>query len=301
MVLNGKTIQATPDSGSEQNIIAKKVVTELGLSIQVEPQDQFEFRMGNNRVVKAVGRVEITCQFASKLAEENSTNMSCWFYVFQTLITPLIMGMAFLEETETLTKNKHRLEARYVPVRSLLTCASIDNPKRRLQCSTSLSSLGGFTDGGLFTMAVADTGSEVDLVSRDYCERHGLPTTKIGERLEVQFADGSISSLFERIDLEVALGKDIQTVPLIEIVPRHTFYVLDDLICDLLLGETFFHQVEDLLQSYSETFVIEKETSLPGVNTIVWFKAHERMFSWFNTKDDDKKLIASSELFLYHK
>lgn len=293
MIVNGKLIYATPDSGSEQNIIAKDVVTELSLPIKVGPLDRVEFRMGNNRTVKAVGRVLITCQFASELAEENPTNMSCWFYVFQTLITPLIMGMAFLEETETLTRNKHRLELRYFPLRSTLSCASIDNPKRRLQCSTTPSTRSRFSNGGIFTMAVADTGSEVDLVSQDYCQHYKLPTTKIGKRLKVQFADGSTASLFEKVELEVALGQDIRTVPRIRIVPRHTFYVLDGLICDLLFGESFFSRVDNLLQAYSETFVVEKENGFPGVNTIVWFKEHEQIFSWFKRKDKDRKSIAS--------
>ena len=47
-------------------------------------------------------------------------------------------------------------------------------------------------------MAVADTGSEVDLVSRDYCQYYKLPTTKLGKRLKVQFADGSTASLLEK-------------------------------------------------------------------------------------------------------
>jgi len=63
MILKGKTILATPDSGSEDNIISREVVTALGLHIEDAKEHQKEYRMGNNRIVKALGRVWIECTF----------------------------------------------------------------------------------------------------------------------------------------------------------------------------------------------------------------------------------------------
>ena len=40
----------------------------------------------------------------------------------------------------------------------------------------------------------------------------------------------------------------------------------------------------------------EKENGLPGVNTIVWFKEHEQIFSWFKRKDKERKVRSSGKM-----
>lgn len=92
MILKGETIISTPDSGSEDNIISREVVSALGLQIDDATEHQKEYRMGNNRIVKALGLVRTTCTFA----KDTEVELDCLFYVFNTLITPLIMGMAFV-------------------------------------------------------------------------------------------------------------------------------------------------------------------------------------------------------------
>jgi len=238
MKLGGQTVLSTHDSGSEENIISKDLITALGLKIEDSPEQQKEFRMANNKIVKALGGVTIPCKFAREQASEQQNELCCWFYVFKTLITPLIMGMKFLDSTETLTKNKYRLQA----------CAVPAGP---LQC-----------------------GSEIDLMSLDFCKRRKFVLRKIspGES-SVQFADGSLATLAGHVVVYVTfhgteVGKRIQ----------RSFYVLEDLSCDLLLGEDFLEQT-NAFETYKDSFSIEDDNDLAQVNTIVWFKSHERFLT----------------------
>jgi len=275
MKLGGQTVLSTHDSGSEENIISKDLITALGLKIEDSPEQQKEFRMANNKIVKALGGVTIPCKFAREQASEQQNELCCWFYVFKTLITPLIMGMKFLDSTETLTKNKYRLQACAVPA-GPLQCASVNNPKRRLRCYTLNGATHNFEGPSPDSLALAnaDTGSEIDLMSLDFCKRRKFVLRKIspGES-SVQFADGSLATLAGHVVVYVTfhgteVGKRIQ----------RSFYVLEDLSCDLLLGEDFLEQT-NAFETYKDSFSIEDDNDLAQVNTIVWFKSHERFLT----------------------
>jgi hypothetical protein len=276
MILGGlqsETVLSTPDSGSEENIISKDLIAALGLKIDDSPEQQKEFRMGNNKIVKALGGVTIPCRFARDQVAE----LECWFYVFNTLITPLIMGMKFLDSTETLTKNKHRLQARLRPTNGPLLCASINNPKRRLRCYTSwtgpkesLFSMSKFNE----TLANADTGSEIDLMSVEFCKRRGFSMGKVGLMdSKIQFADGSVAHLAGKARAVVTFGKSQNEHRI-----HRTFHVLEDLTCDVLFGEDFLEET-NAFETYHSSFSIEHDDDLAQVNTIVWFKTPERFLA----------------------
>jgi hypothetical protein len=130
MSLRGEIVLAIPDSGSEDNIISNDLVMTLGLKIEKKLKYKKEFVLGNNSLVRALGRVVVTCGFA----EEKGSQFKCWFYVFKTLISPLIMGMEFLDATKTLTENRHRLRPCVPSMNRPLQCMSIGAKKRRLAC-----------------------------------------------------------------------------------------------------------------------------------------------------------------------
>lgn len=276
MVLGGQIILSTPDSGSEENIISKDLVNALGVVFDTCPDQQKEFRMGNSKIVKALGRLTLPCKFA----KDQTSLPDCFFYVFNTLITPLIMGMRFLESTETLTKNKHRLQARPELLRGPLLCASINNPKRRLRCYTlpgpsvpwkkAIPWVPWQLD---ITLANADTGSEINLMSLAFCERRRFALQKLGPGdSTVQFADGSTAFLAGKVNVRVSFGlQSSRHKPLV-------LYVLKDLTCDVLFGEDFLEDT-NAFETYHDSFSIEDNEDLAQVNTIVWFKTPERFLS----------------------
>ena len=107
IILGGRTVHSLPGSGSEENIIAKDLADALGLKYQESPQEQMEFRRGNNKIFKAIGCVTVLCKFA----KDPDVQIERLLHVLKSLVRPLIMGMKFLDVTETLTKNNYRLQS----------------------------------------------------------------------------------------------------------------------------------------------------------------------------------------------
>jgi hypothetical protein len=271
LILEGNRILTTPDSGCEENIISKKTISTLGLTIENVPQHQKEFRMGNNLVVKALGRVAITCRFA----REQALQLDCWFYVFNTLITPAIMGMAFLDATETLTKNKHRLQPCTSPMKGPLQCSALNNPKRRLKCFALTpkhpsSEWAHYSSRKFSVLVNADTGSEVNLISSAYYKRHPLKIQKVGLRdSKIVFADGTIEHLLGKVNIDVTIGG-----PHGNRIYR-TFYVVKDLTCDMLFGNSLLDEI-NAFDTYRNSFILQKDDGLAQVNTIIWLNTLEK-------------------------
>lgn len=126
-------------------------------------------------------------------------------------------------------------------------------------------------------LANADTGSEIDLVSADFCYRRNLPISKKingGGDPMVQFADGSTASVLGQIQLRVVIGK----FRVGSFGKALTFYVLEDLTCSMLLGEGFLNE-SNAFEAYKDAFTIDDDEDLAQVNTIIWLKKWERWLS----------------------
>jgi hypothetical protein len=169
-------------------------------------------------VVTSVGQLLVECAFA----EDPSGVWQCTFHVFERLIAPLIMGVAFLDETETLTKHKYRLQEQTPSIPSPLKVNSLGFPKRRILCYMDTKKI----------YANADTGSELELMSRAYARRRGYGVQLIpkGHSDQVQFADGSTTKLIGQVEADITFGS------LKGDKYKQTFYV----ICLLLLQPLSF-------------------------------------------------------------
>ena len=268
MNILGSTIATCPDSGSEENIMSKDVTLHIGLAVEDSIDNQKEFRLANGKIVKALGRISVTCAFA----KDPSTQHQCWFYVFQSMITPVIMGMAFLRATETLTKYKNRLHCSMIPRNVPLRLYALNNPVQRLRCWVGREPM----------LANADTGSEVDLISLAYAKSKGYTMNKLGScDNRVQFADGTSAFLAGKVRLYISLKscKTFQEVR--DNCFEHTFYVLGGLTSDILFGEEFLDE-QDAFHTYDTGFVTEESADVCSqVNTIVWFKTPERFLAKF--------------------
>ncbi|KAL8786986.1 MAG: hypothetical protein Q9195_007964 [Heterodermia aff. obscurata] len=257
MIINNRTrVAARPDSGSEENIILAEFVDTLGIGIDSRPESQREFRIANGKVVKATGHVVINCSFE----KDPLIKLPCLFFVFKKLISPIIMGMAFLAETETLNKHRYRLQPRSTPARTRFQLCSLDSPRQQLHCLAD----------GRAVLANADTGSEIDLLSKSYVKKRGFDVNSVEpSSSEVQFADGTISRLIGKTHISIAFGRNIDTTYMME------FHILDGLTCDILLGERFLNQVS-AFETYQDAFTsVPNDEDLGEVNTIRWLNSLE--------------------------
>lgn len=186
LIIRDSTIISRPDSGSEENIMVLDLVQSLHLQLDSTPERQREFRMANGNLIKAIGRTMADCYFA----KDPLVGLRCCFYVFEQLISPLIMGMAFLEGTQTLASNRHRLEPHMVPRALPFQLYSLDYPRRRLYCLADLQP----------NLANADTGSELDMMSLEYVQKRGFAIQEVDVMDSVvQFLNGSLAQLVGKV------------------------------------------------------------------------------------------------------
>ena len=280
--IRGSTYAACPDSGSHENIMVHDLALKLGLLVDVSPEHQKEFRLGNGKIVKSLGQATVACSFA----KETGVEYACTFYIFQTLIKSIIIGMAFLDATETLTKYKHRLHSMMVPRNGPLQFCVLNNPAQRLHCRVD----------GKPLLASADTGCEIDLISLAYAKKRlftfgdelrssirqgelrSLMMGKVGMRdSKVQLADGSEAFLEGKVNIDIIIGKkDSSSVDEKALVTRRTFYVLKGLTSDMVLGDEFLDETDAFVTYKAALESDTSEDALSQVNTIVWLKTPER-------------------------
>ena len=248
-----------PDSGSEDNIIARDLVLQLRLDFDTSPQHQKQFRIANGKYVKALGRIQVEVAFA----KDRSTALYCAFYIFEHLVSPLIMGMEFLNKTETLIKNKHRLETLVSPTSGPIQMCSLNSPRCRLFCQANLEA----------NLANADTGSEADLMSLAYVIKRGFHMTAIDTYSSmVRFADGSTAVLAGKVDVQIVIGTKEGPSLLT------SFFVLEGLTCEVLFGEDFLYEL-NAFETYSDAFSLTDDCDTCDANTIMWFNMAEGILS----------------------
>ena len=258
IILKGAEVVACPDTGSEQNILSKEIATQLGILDQLDSSRSGTFVLGNGRDVQSLGAVDMELRFA----QEPEILLKCMFHVFERLICPAILGGVFLRHTETLTKHhQRRLRQKSVPTSSLWQMIHIGAARERFRC---------YVDSNLVDVH-ADTGSEMDLVSKKFVRRSSHRPRALQEPLPVEFADGSVGWISHQIFTRFSPGLEQHE----SAWSGQWFYVLDDLPCEILLGE----ETLDRLNAFNrETSFVMDILDPDGIElcTIFWASRLER-------------------------
>lgn len=222
---HAESVIACPDSGSDDNIISRKLADHFGLQIvDVQHPAPSTFVLANGRTVSAVGQVNLKCAFRKELPD--TPLMDCVFYVFQTLAVPMIIGIEFLQATKTLTKHRDRLVQELVPSMRALRVCSVGRSKRDVVCRL----------GNYVACATADTGSDLDLVSPEFASSRAFKVEDSCHELE--FADGSIGYTMGMIRTAFSIGcvSDVEGfIPRSKEMPLE-FFILENLNADILVG-----------------------------------------------------------------
>lgn len=234
---------ACPDSGSDENIISLELVDKLGLEMErVGSDEPRQFSIANGKIVTALGQVSTSCSFATGSLSEPS-KLECTFYVFHTLAVQLIMGVEFLQETETLSKHKDRLVEQSIPAMQSLRVNSVGKHRRGLICR-----LGTFVG-----CATVDTGSDLDLVSPAFAKSR---TYKIEPEVgKVEFADCSVGYTVGVIKTSFVVGSMSasrfhargEAIDL-------DLFVLDNLTADILIGQGTIEEL-DIFNLHNESLI----------------------------------------------
>ena len=248
MIIGGKEIKAQHDSGAERgNFMDRDLASKLNLRLRNEKGHCKRFSMGNGKIVKALGRVKAVCAFA----KEAQTKMKCWFYVFDELASPLIMGSQFLEKTKTLSNCVHRLEdcisnPGILPMVNLI--GSTQHAKRRFPAHID----------HRLTLINADTGSDLDLMSSAYARAHGYRLDRRRRcRKRVRFADNTMAETIGQVQATLTL-EDGSMYP-------KMFDVLPNLTSEVLLGQFTLEEISAFRfhrDSFVDVFAGERHLEL---------------------------------------
>lgn len=272
-----ESIIACPDSGSDDNIISRTIAEQLGLPIMDLPdQAPRAFMMANGREVSAVGQVRAKCAFKQSSLPTN-TMIDCAFYVFQTLAVPMIMGIEFLQTTETLTKHRERLIEQLIPLRQALRVCSVGRSKRDVVCRV----------GNYVGCATADTGSDLNLVSADFAASRAFKVDDVG--VELEFADGSTGYTMGMIKTTFSVGlvSDVEGF-----IPRSKeisveMFILNNLNADILMGVDTIEELQ-AFSDHEDSFIAAiTRLGQSDLNIIRYIGAIERGVSrtWNFLKD----------------
>ena len=237
MIIAGKEIKAQHDSGAERaNFIDYDLASKLSLRLRNKKSDCKRFCMGNGKIVKALGRVKAICAFA----KEAQTKMECWFYVFDELASPLIMGSQFLEKTKTLSDHDHRLEDCITnpgisPTINLI--GSTQHAKRRFTAHID----------HRLTLINADSGSDLDLMSSTFVRARGYRLDRRRRcRKRVRFADKTVAETIGQVQATLSLGDGSTYLKVFDVLPNLT--------SEVLLGQFTLQEI-NAFTSHRDSFV----------------------------------------------
>jgi hypothetical protein len=287
MIIHGKQFSTQPDTGCAVNAITVEVAAQLECSYSGEPEDCPIFKTANGKAMTALGRTKLQCSFVGGAFGQ----MLRTFYIFPTLATDVsvIMGKKFLDQTKTLTKYRRLLQERTKRASTawrVMKVITVARQRNYLQC---------YLDSYL-VLANADTGSEIDLISRTYATRRGFDIKPVGSHEEmVEFADGSVERLSgkTRLKFDTITGKnnvakssqmaEISSQPMKTQQPvvvhqtsspdhYRTFYILDTLTCSVLLGESLLNSI-NAFTNHQDAFVDDPDGLTDDqINGIWWHR-----------------------------
>ncbi|KAJ8112905.1 hypothetical protein ONZ43_g5279 [Nemania bipapillata] len=270
-------IMTCPDSGSDENIISLEFVNRLGLKIYNSGYKPRRFSLANGKIMEAIGQVTAQCSFGAGSPSDTSI-LDCIFHVFKSLAVPMIMGMEFLEQTETLSKHRDRLVERLVPSMQALRVNSVGRSRRNLICRLDT----------YIGCASADTGSDLDLVSLKFARSRAFRIESAYEQLE--FADCSVGHTVGVIKASFSVG-NLGGVD--GFLPRGNvidldFYVLEDLNSDILVGQDTINDL-DVFSLHTESFI----PSIPKLDSPINFAAE---LSLEDQRENARREAARSEI-----
>ncbi|KAH0553472.1 hypothetical protein GP486_006458 [Trichoglossum hirsutum] len=226
--LNGIWVDAIPDTGSSRNVISGNFARANCLPIHRTPAGYTRtFRFANRNLKRSAGR----CLLDWKFADEPYNTYSSWFEVLEGLPHDVVIGSPLLRETETMSKNAHRLRRHQKPscLSNFFSVNSIGLSQQRLIATLN----------GSRVSTLPDTGSERNIISESYAWAHGLQIhNEPRNRVWLVFADGSVRQTVGQV--EAYLGLDDN--------PFHdfpvTFDVLRDCAYDVIIGDEILYEKE---------------------------------------------------------
>ncbi|XPS96316.1 hypothetical protein M3J09_005586 [Ascochyta lentis] len=261
------TVLACADTGAEVNIISEELAHLLSNSgFQTCGEEDF-LVLANGMIVEALGKVTTSCSFG---VGTFSKPLTCVFHVLRKVVTPLIMGVDFLEETKTMTEHRERLIR--VPRLSFqsLSIRSVGRPRKRMSCEI----------GGGSIWALPDSGSEVNLIAPLVASALKLPVEPLREAL--QLVDGTTVRTSGLVRTSVSINPHAPTQH--RKFVHMEFLLLDSFQHSAIVGIDSLDELGAFAEN-SHALVTDPDTTSPlELNRIRYLGSMDNIFEWFMKK-----------------
>ena len=250
LLINGDKIVAQYDTGAVVNFMSKNYADSKHLQFEERSKKGGKFRLANGKSVRSLGLVTVELAFE----QDTSFKAACMFEVMDDLAGgDLIMGRAFLADTQTLTSHRHRLRERFpkcatIPLLDYFGSSSSHYPYFLCHIHRRLA------------FATADTGSHVDVMSLQYARTRGFAMDRDVNKIQVQLGDTSIVETYGQVRAELYVGGYYYW---------RTFHILPNATSDIILGELTLEEV-GAYTTFRRNFVnVSLEKRDTGMNIIV--------------------------------
>jgi hypothetical protein len=171
------TVLACHDTGSEVNIISETLARGLGFTDFEDCSEEDDLQLPNCKIIRAIGKITIPCSFGVEVVPRP---ISCIFHVLRVSASPLLMGLDFLEETDTMAKRLERFIRVPCPAFQPHSIFSVGRPRKRMSCTIKETPF----------WALPDSGCDVNLLTPPLATALKLRVDPLREAL--QLIDGTI-------------------------------------------------------------------------------------------------------------
>ena len=246
-------VKALPDTGSSRNIIDKSLVQGSSPFVDIGSLDAADKHLEapDQEPIPCIGKVRLPWRFNNEEKQYEE-----WFHVVEDCSKGVILGNGFLQRTETMNKNRHRLE---------ITKPSDPNPLlgnlvNETQQDDCLRQLTRGSINGMEISASLDTGSQANLISAECAENLGLDIRPLPTGQEqLKFANGRRVSLLGQVDIKWSFC-DTPTEDV-----NVTLYVLRKCIHPVIFGDRFVYFQDPWAKHFSSLSQVPLETANIGV------------------------------------
>ena len=219
---NGCPVIALPDTGVTGNVMTEEYARSLGVDIDRDPKKRYIFENAVGTPFQSIGHVILDLALPG-----DSIIWKCGFAVVKRCAASIVLGKDFLKKAEVFTTYSHHLRKMALGLTRTLggqlkktwRLMLMESSRQQMRCSVD----------GQSTLAVADSGADINLVSLAYAQMRGWDITRLPlDEGFVILANGDARKVFGYVDMDLKIqGKS----------KSERFYVLDGLESSVILGD----------------------------------------------------------------
>ncbi len=254
--VNGKLVQAKPDTGAQANFMSLSFAKNLGLALDHrDAKSRTGFPMANGQKIWSVAQASAQWRFKNAVSKSYELK----FFVLEKLIYDVIIGDEFLQSTQTMSVYEDRLSWAPRP-KSTLHIRHVNllgDPNQRISGRLNEES----------TSALPDSGAEPSLVSYEYAKRRGLLTRRLsGDRNLLQYPDGSLSKAEGQVIAiwQFNRGQELHAKRIVR------FEVVRNLRFDIVLGQDFLENTNAYTEQAECFHEASSKDQAIGFCLVIW-------------------------------